>query len=154
MHHGRRFTLPEIACSRQPYILSRHGPSAESWENNIRVALDSWALMLNQYEKHIGPIPFCTTQWLESQNTHVYCLGQCHRTERASAQSALMGLRDSTWCIMGPKILLLKIDFYTFCGSEIGTGKRDTFTLLHIEVSPEMIPECGTDFGPDFQARF
>ena len=58
---------------------------------------------------------------------------------------------DASW---GLKFDCLKSMFYTFCGSEIGTGKRDTFTLLPIETSPEMIPECGTDFGPDFQARF
>ena len=58
---------------------------------------------------------------------------------------------DASWV---PKIILLKIIFLTFCGPEIGTGKRDTFALPHIEMSPEMIPENGTDFCPDFQARF
>ena len=58
---------------------------------------------------------------------------------------------DASWV---PKIILLKINFLTFCGPEIGTGKRDTFALPHIEMSPEMIPENGTDSVPYFQASF
>ena len=61
-----------------------------------------------------------------------------------------MGLRGSKKNTMGSEKCVAETCFFEICGSEIGSGKRDTFTVHHIEASPELVPECGTDFVPEF----
>ena len=88
--------------------------------------------------------------WFHEADIYIAFLLTPLRTVLASRlQRWVTGIQyDANW----PRNLTQKNTFFCFCGSINGAGKRDTFLVPHIAMSPKLAPESGTDFVPELEA--